>query len=472
MPAKNKQSSSSQNKDLVNSLIAKFKTKHGEKYDYSKVRISAHTANYWHKKITVTCPKHGDFYPTPGNHFYKNSGCRDCSFSNIKPRRNTSEFIAEAYAKHGDRYDYSQVSYERGNKKVRIICQEHGPFDQTPTKHLTGQGCNDCANARRNDSKRGTTEEFIAKALTIHQQKYNYDEVIYKDFHTKVKIICTTHGSFFQAPAQHLAGQGCRDCGIEKRTRAQAKGQTDFIQEIRAIFGSDYDYKNIRYLNAHKPVELICKKPGHGSFHRPPVDLIKGNGCQICGYERSSQVQRLTNEEFVQRAEKQHNGLYTYPNLSYGGLSKTIIAHCYDHGDFEQNAGNHLAGKGCGRCADEIKALFGKTVAQHRKDGTDVAGRLYVLHMFSDDEQFFKIGITSKTIQTRWKSLGDIYDYEVLADLPMGIVRAWSIEQEFLRQHEKHKYDPKIYFGGVTECFVENPLDLDTYLHEEVSRQL
>ena len=153
-------------------------------------------------------------------------------------------------------------------------------------------------------------------------------------------------------------------------------------------------------------------------------------------------------------------------------ISQGIIAHCYDHGDFEQNASNHLAGKGCSRCAEEINALYGKTVAQHKKDRTDVDGRLYVLHMFSDNEQFFKIGITSKTIQTRWKSLADIYDYEVLADLPMGIVRAWSIEQEFLRQHEKHKYDPKIYFGGVTECFVENPLDLDTYLHEEVSRQL
>ena len=458
--------------DIVLPLIEKFRTKHGDKYDYSKVKIETGTKNYWHVKITVTCPKHGDFYPTPGNHFYKMTGCKVCRSLATKPRSNTSDFIAKARAKHGDIYDYSKVIYEKWNKKVEIICDEHGPFMQSPSKHLHGQGCGTCANIRRNDWKRGTTKQFIEKADTVHEGKYRYNKVDYQDYHTKVEIICEVHGPFFQAPAQHLMGQGCSDCGIEKRTRARAKGQDLFIQEIKDIFGSNYDYEDAIYFNSHQPVSLFCKKPGHGTFARRPVDLLKGAGCQACGYERSSLTQRLSENEFIQRAIKKHDARYSYPNLNYRGLKETISARCPDHGDFEQHAGNHLQGKGCESCAQEIRALFGKTVAQHRRDKTDIPGRLYVLHMFSEEEEFFKIGITSKTVRTRWRSLGEIYDYEVIADLPMGMVRAWTIEQDFLHRFEQKRYEPLVYFAGVTECFSENPLELDIYLQEELRMQL
>jgi hypothetical protein len=33
-----------------------------------------------------------------------------------------------------------------------------------------------------------------------------------------IKIICPKHGIFEQCVSNHLQGQGCPDCGIEKRT--------------------------------------------------------------------------------------------------------------------------------------------------------------------------------------------------------------------------------------------------------------
>lgn len=53
-------------------------------------------------------------------------------------------FVKKATLKHGDKYDYSQVRYERCDKKVKLICKEHGEFWQRPQAHLGGSGCRKC----------------------------------------------------------------------------------------------------------------------------------------------------------------------------------------------------------------------------------------------------------------------------------------------------------------------------------------
>lgn len=59
-------------------------------------------------------------------------------------RKTTEQFIAEAKAIHGDKYDYSKVEYINNSTKVCIICPIHGEFWQVPKSHLRGIGCNKC----------------------------------------------------------------------------------------------------------------------------------------------------------------------------------------------------------------------------------------------------------------------------------------------------------------------------------------
>lgn len=56
----------------------------------------------------------------------------------------TEGFIAKAKGRHGDKFDYSEVEYRRGNEKVKIICKTHGAFWQRPWAHLEGSGCAKC----------------------------------------------------------------------------------------------------------------------------------------------------------------------------------------------------------------------------------------------------------------------------------------------------------------------------------------
>lgn len=84
--------------------------------------------------------------------------------------KTTEQFIKQARIIHGNKYNYSNVNYINAHKKIIIICPEHGPFEQFPTNHLSGNKCQKCSNIHR-----PTTEEFIQKAKEVHGiQHYEY----------------------------------------------------------------------------------------------------------------------------------------------------------------------------------------------------------------------------------------------------------------------------------------------------------
>jgi len=73
--------------------------------------------------------------------------------------------------------------------------------------------------------KKKTREEFIKQAISIHGDRYNYDDIVYINNQTKVKLKCKTHGDFFILPREHLrtckntpeATKGCRKCFTKKK---------------------------------------------------------------------------------------------------------------------------------------------------------------------------------------------------------------------------------------------------------------
>lgn len=58
-----------------------------------------------------------------------------------------------------------------------------------------------------------STEKFIENAKVVHGDRYDYSKVEYMKNYIKVCIICPDHGEFYQQPANHLQGKGCRACG-------------------------------------------------------------------------------------------------------------------------------------------------------------------------------------------------------------------------------------------------------------------
>ena len=100
----------------------------------------------------------------------------------------TEEFIIRAREVHDDKYDYSLVDYQDYKLKIKIICFEHGIFEQTPDKHLFGQGCVKCGINKSSNAKKLNTSSFIKKAIKVHGDRYNYDNVNYIDCSVKLAV--------------------------------------------------------------------------------------------------------------------------------------------------------------------------------------------------------------------------------------------------------------------------------------------
>lgn len=62
-------------------------------------------------------------------------------------------------------------------------------------------------------------------------------------------------------------------------------------------------------------------------------------------------ARKLTTEEFIEKAEKVHRGLYKYSEVAYTKSASKVTIVCNVHGAFQQQAGAHLKGQGCPRCS-------------------------------------------------------------------------------------------------------------------------
>ncbi|HWL22317.1 MAG TPA: GIY-YIG nuclease family protein [Ureibacillus sp.] len=224
-------------------FIKKAKSIHGDKYNYDKVIYVMSN-----KKVIIHCYKHGDFEQTPGNHCHKRNpqGCPQCGIDRKSDffSFNTDEFIKKSKEKHGDRYDYSLVDYKNSREKVKIICGEHGVFEQRAVNHLGGFGCVKCANDKVSSIKSYDTKDFIEKAIKTHGYKYDYTLVKYVNSQNKVKIICPIHGVFEQKANNHLNNRGCYKCSrdvVSRRHKEKPQGWNITSWQKKAEQAKNFD---------------------------------------------------------------------------------------------------------------------------------------------------------------------------------------------------------------------------------------
>lgn len=142
--------------------------------------------------------------------------------------------------------------------------------------------------------KRSNTEDFIIKACIKHNNVFSYNNVMYLNNNSKVMITCHKHGDFAQTPSDHLRGYGCPECKREliqiQANIRKAKASEEFSEVCTRIHNGVYDYSKVQYISAHVKVDIVCKI--HGVFTQTPHDHKQGNGCKLCGAERSNLLMR------------------------------------------------------------------------------------------------------------------------------------------------------------------------------------
>jgi len=328
--------------------VAEARAVHGEKYDYSRVVYESSQ-----RKVVIGCPEHGVFEQLPGFHLSSATGCPSCSKK--QQGYSTEEWVAQAREVHGEKYDYSLAEYTNSQTKVRIVCPEHGVFEQPPSRHLSGSGC------PHNSHLRNTTEDFIVKARAVHGDRYDYSEVEYVRSSEKVIIGCPDHGPFHQTPQSHLAGHGCSDCAKGKWGEHLRSTTEEFIEKARAVHGDRYDYSAVEYTHSQVKVDIGCSI--HGVFEQLPAAHLNGTGCPACGLTAN----RYDQEDFIRVASTNHKGKFDYSRVEYVDRMTKVTIVCPEHGAFEQNPGVHLNGRGCPVCGGGDKtrgAVISRTMSK------------------------------------------------------------------------------------------------------------
>lgn len=257
-------------------VLSRFRNLNGDLYDYSRVDYKGKDI-----KVQIGCKTHGDFWQSPHNH-YKGQGCPVCG--DLKQARNTTrtteQFVELAKSKHGDRYDYTKVDYLKSNKKVILVCREHGDFNMNPVDHLMGQGCSKCFRKRQAALQTYSTCEYVERARLKHGDKFDYSLVEYTKSSNKIDIICKEHGVFKQEAACHLTGIGCPKCADKVRADLRTKDTGDFIESAVRVHGDKYDYSESVYTKCKHRVKIICKE--HGPFKQQASNHLSGFGCPKC----------------------------------------------------------------------------------------------------------------------------------------------------------------------------------------------
>lgn len=76
--------------------------------------------------------------------------------------------LAAAHAHSG--YDYSRAKYFNAATKVEVICGTHGSFWQTPSKHIKGSGCPECAKIARYAGSLKQRFKELGRTVTEYQR--------------------------------------------------------------------------------------------------------------------------------------------------------------------------------------------------------------------------------------------------------------------------------------------------------------
>ena len=385
------------------------------------------------------------------------------------PKVTTASFIKRSTKSHSNKYDYSLSEYISSNLPVKIICPIHGLFEQMPSGHMQGEGCNKCGCEATAAKRRVSHEEFLKR---LYNKFPNFPYKFLSDCKGLYSPISLEdkHGLHEMLPASILRGSA-------PSFRSATNKNLYFINKAREIHGNTYSYDRFEYTLYGSKSKITCLK--HGDFLQSAMGHLDGDGCPRCGGERVGEAKRYTRQEFIERANEKHSSFYSYDKLIYTTATDKIIVTCPKHGDFKILPSGHLQGTGCSLCGRDKTNLanyenphgWGLTAWKKNAKSSKYfdSYKVYFVKLSGEEENFYKVGRTYNTIKRRFKN--DMpYAYElihVISSNDPSLI--FNLENHLQRIFKKYKYTPKKTFDGKSECFYFDNQNLISSVIREMS---
>lgn len=370
-------------------------------------------------------------------------------------------YLRRAIAKYGNSaFDYSNTLFSGSLAEVTIRCNScNCDFKTNAYMHTRKSGlggCTNCRKIKREQAKaksKVTTLNNRARAENrlnnAHGVAFRYaNPVVDNNGLIRLDAQCLSCKSINNVAAkEHYKKPSCYSCKLDRKQIVDNKKHKENVARAIAKHGDKYDFSNVFMKNATTKVAIKCNDCGVATEQTVSNIIHNSYGCRNCYVES----QKMTGSEFFTRAKDRHKHKYAYKKDTFGGLDSVIKVRCQTHGWFEQVASNHLQ-YGCRECG---KSLGGwsrtRFVKLCKRTGKAI---LYAIKCYDNNESFYKIGITSNDLKTRFKRKGYLpYDYTPLFEIEGSPSYIFDLEVRLHSLLKDDRYEPKIEFGGYTECF-------------------
>lgn len=318
-------------------------------YDYSKVE-------YNNKKVTIICPKHGEFTVNPYS-FLKGHKCAKCAKRSYK--YTTEEWIKIAKDKHPE-FSYKNTIYVNKNKPLIVTCPVHDNVSVYPNTFLREE--HPCPECKKDENRQLRSNKYWNLIEDFYKDKnyiiLNRNDIIKND--SKIEVECNIHHIIFNPMVKNILTRKtlCPKCALINGSSKIRSNIEDVKERINKIHNNKYDLTLFTtYERTDDNIEVIC--PIHGRFVSTPHRLLSGQGCPDCGKIAAGIKGRLTQEEFNTKIQQVHLGSpYILDNIKYIKSDDYIEVYCTkrdkntdnEHGFFRLKANAFLSGQGCPKC--------------------------------------------------------------------------------------------------------------------------
>ena len=150
----------------TNDFVEKAKSKHGSKYDYSKVSYVTNRT-----KVEIICPKHGSFFQTPFSHLINFNSCPKCRESNGE--RTLSTMLEKLNIEHVQEYRIKgyKFSYDFYVESLDTLIEFHGIQHYKSVEAFGG------LNNLKATKKRDKAKIQLAKEQNLNLIVLNYNDL-------------------------------------------------------------------------------------------------------------------------------------------------------------------------------------------------------------------------------------------------------------------------------------------------------
>lgn len=253
--------------------------------------------------------------------------------------------------------------------------------------------------------------------------------------------------------------------GIKKRKTNKTIGEVKehYKQEYQkecTVLHPHNDYTDIIYNgNKGKVKKIRCIEHDEYFDVSSARGHKKGKGvyCPKCKEQRELERLEAKRQEYIELFNKKHNGKYgDYSDFVYLGCQKNSTFTCPDHGQFKQTPISHATRTfGCQKCGAEASNGYGRSAYIKRCDGRE--SELYLIRIYNEHEEFYKVGITVDGIKNRFKRRNRLksYSFELIKIIKGEAGEIWDLENKVHTdlRNSVYNYIPKELFHGYTECY-------------------